>query len=142
MGWKIYFWFITLIMIAGTGLSMAESLGIILPDEGNERMVWMWWEWLYLPILGISITGIFGYAHKKQIGEKQFWKKFFIFLLIVDSLYTVYEDNIGLFNPEEMWRPAIVFPLLIAMFLPYYIALYLYGYKSDSLWDSQPTPEQ
>lgn len=142
MGWKIYFWMFTLIMVAATGLSMAESLGIILPDEGNERIIWMWWEWLYLPVLGISITGLFGFAYKKIIGEKSFWKKFFILLVIIDTLYTVYEYNIGLFSTEEMWRPEIVFPSLIAMFLPYYIALYLYGYKSDSLWNPQPNPPQ
>jgi len=111
---------------------MAESLGIILPEEGDP-VIWMWWEWLYIPVLEISITGLFDYAYKKPIGEKQFWKSFFVFLAIIDTFYTVYEYNTGVFDTEEMWRPAIVFPLLIAMFLSYYVALYLYGYKSEKL---------
>ena len=141
MAWKIYFWFITLILIAATDLSMAESLGIILPEEGDP-VIWMWWEWLYIPVLGISITGLFDYAYKKPIGEKQFWKSFFVFLAIIDTFYTVYEYNTGVFDTEEMWRAAIVFPLLIAIFLHYYVALYLYGYKSEKLWNPQTSPSQ
>ena len=145
MGWKIYFWILTLLIIAATGLSMAESLGIILLEEVDpaEREIWTWWDWIYyLPISGISLVGLFGYAYQKKIGENSFWKIFFVFLIIVDMIDTFHEYNIGTFDTEEMWRPEIVFPLLIAIFLPHYIALYLYSYKSKSLWNPQPTPSQ
>ncbi len=144
MGWKIFFWIFTLIIIAATGLSMAESLSIILPEEGDPREseVWTWWDWVYLPILGISIAGLFGYAYKKTIGERPFWRRFFVFLIIVDIIDTFHEYNIGTFDPEVMWRPEITFSILIALAIPYYLALYLYGYKSEKLWNPQPTPPQ
>jgi hypothetical protein len=144
MGWKIYFWVFTLIVVLATGFSMAESLGIVLPVEGDpsEREIWTWWDWIYLPILGISITGLFGYAYQKAIGGKSFWENFFIFFIIFDTIDIFREYNAGLYDTEVMWQPIITLSLLIAIILPYYVALFLYGFKSDALWNPQPAPPQ
>lgn len=144
MGWKIYIWVFTLIMVLAIGLSMAESLGIILPEEGDPREidVWTWWDWMSLPILGVSIAGLFGYAYQKAIGGKSFWENFFIFLIIFDTIDIFREYNAGLYDTEEMWQPVITLSLLTAIILPHYIALYFYGFKSEKLWNSQPTPPQ
>jgi hypothetical protein len=144
MGWKIYFGVFTFIVVLGTGFSMAESLGIVLPVEGelSEREIWTWWDWIYLPILGISIAGLFGYAYQKAIGGKSFWENFFIFLIIFDTIDFFREYNAGLYDTEGMWQPIITFSLLIAIILPSYVALFLYGYKSKELWNTQPTSPQ
>ena len=140
MGWKIYFWFITLLLSAATGLLMTDSVGILLPDEGGPIFdeSWNWLDWLSIPITWIGIVGFFGFTYKKIIGEQNFWKRWLIFVLIFDISNTVYDYYPEGFVTEDMWFDILAYSL----FIPYYVALYLYGYKSDSLWNPQPTPPQ
>lgn len=144
MRWKIYFWILTLVIVAGTGLYMAESLGMMLPDEEGPifEEPWTWLDWLDTLIMGASLVGLFGFAYKKTVGKQRFWKRWFIFILIFDIAYIINDYRNGIFDTEDMWRPEIVFPLVIICILPYYFALYLYGYKSDSLWNPQQNPQQ
>ena len=79
---------------------------------------------------------------KKTIGERSFWRRFFVVLIIADIIDAFHQYNIGTFDPEGMWRPEITFSILIALSIPYYIALYFYGYKSEELWNPQPNPPQ
>ncbi len=142
MRWKFYFWVLTPLMVAGTAFAIAESLGFLLPDEGDPAFSnpWNWLDWLDTFIIGVSLVGLFGIAYQKTIGNQSFWKRWFIFILIFDTAYAVYEYNTGVFDTVGMWRPEITFPLLIAFFIPYYVALYLYGYKSEELWNPPTNP--
>jgi hypothetical protein len=138
MGWKFYFWILTILIVGGTGLSIAESLGILSPEEGVPDEPLRWLDWLDMPITGISLVGLFGFAYKKIIGGQSFWKGWFIFILIYDTAYMVYQYYPEDFVGEEVWLDL----LAQSFFIPLYIAFYLYGYKSDSLWNPQPTPPQ
>ena len=144
MGWKVYSWAFTLIIGAIEFLGIGYSLDILLPEEGDLYFdqPWMWKDWLYLPVFGISVMGLFGFAYQKAIGGKSFWENFFIFLIIVEIIDTLHEYNIGNFEQQEVLYPVFTFFFFIAIFLPYFIALFLYGFKSDSLWNPQPDPLQ
>ena len=123
---------------------IAYSLGILLPEEtemGSDGFL-IWKDWLYIPIFGISIAGIFGFAYKKPIGKQKFWKTWFVLILLLDTLSMTHDYFSGFWNMEEMWRPAITITLIIAFILPYYLALYFYGHKSEELWKPLPTPPQ
>lgn len=140
MGWKIYFWLFTAAMIILTGLSIAESLDFYVLDEGDPLLdePWNWLDWIDTLVLGISLVGLFGIAHQKTIGKQSFWRKWFVFLLIFDIAITVHEYDPSLFDTQEPLGLMITFSIFIALILPFYIALYLYGY-SDSLWNSKST---
>lgn len=144
MGWKIYFWVFTILIVISALYGITYSLGILFPDEIDPARAesWIWVDWVYLPVVGISIFGLFGYAYQKTFGKQSFWKRWFIFILIFDASSMVYEYSTGVFDIEGMWQPVITLSLLIAIFLPYYVALYLYSYKSEELWNPQPTPPQ
>lgn len=143
MRWKFYFWVITPLMVAGTGLAIAESLGFLL-DEGDPFFdePWTWLDWLDTFIISVSLIGLFGIAYQKTIGKQIFWKRWFVFVIIFDIAYIINDYRNGIYGTEDMWRPEIVFPLLIIIVLPYYIGLYLYAFKSDAVWNPQPTPTQ
>ena len=138
MGWKIYFWIFTISTVAGTALLAADSMGILFPEQGPVLdETWTWLDLLATLIVGISLVGLFGFAYKKVLGKQSFWKRWFIFVLVFDISYTFsgfYHEG---FDADETWLSVIMFSLLIAFFIPYYVALYLYGYKSDSLWNPQ-----
>jgi hypothetical protein len=140
MGWKIYFWFITLLLGASTGLLIADSFGILPLDEEGPILdePWGWLDWLSLLIAWIGIVGFFGFAYKKTIGEQNFWKRWFIFNLVFDISYEFYEKYPKGFIAEELWLDILAYSIPV----PIYIALYLYGYKSDSLWNPERTPTQ
>jgi hypothetical protein len=140
MGWKIYFWFITPLMVLVTAITLAGSLGFLLLDEWAPTFeeYWNWLDWLSLLITWVGIVGLFGFAYKKVLGEQNFWKRWFIFNLIFEISYAVFEYFPEEFVAEDVWSAVLGYSL----FLPYYIALYLYGYKSDSLWNPQSTPPQ
>lgn len=137
MGWKIYFLILTLLMIAGTALIVADSLGVLLP-AGTPLLDddWTWLDSLSILITWVGIVGLFGFAYKKVIGGQNFWKKWFIFTLVLDISYTVYDSYPEGFAIEDIWYDIIAYSLI----LPYYIALYLYGYKSEELWNPRPIP--
>jgi hypothetical protein len=143
MGWKIYFWIFTLLLGVDYFFEIAFSLGILLPDEGetlfNES--WTWLDWLDTLKIGISLIGIFGLAYQKIVGAQIFWKRWFFFILIFDISYSVYKYNTSIFGPEVMWQLSATSSLAIAFCIPFYIALYVYGYKSKKLWKSSPASQ-
>lgn len=138
MGWKIYFWIGTLLLGASTGLLIADTLGILTLEDGDSLFEesWTWLDSLSILITWVGIVGFFGFVYKKTIGEQNFWKRWFVFTLIFDISYEVYTNYTEGFVAEEVW----IYILACAFGIPFYIALYLYGYKSDSLWNPQPTP--
>jgi hypothetical protein len=133
MGWKIYFWFITLLFGHLTGSLIADSLGILPLDEEGPILdePWGWLDWLSLLIAWIGIVGLFGFSYKKAIGEQNFWKRWFIFILVFDISYAIYEHYPKGFVAEEVWLDILGYSIPV----PIYIALYLYGYKSEELWN-------
>ena len=140
MGWKVYFWFTTLLLGASTGVLIADSLEI-LPLENEDSLLdepWTWLDSLNIVVSWIGIVGLFGFAYKKIIGEQDFWKRWFVFTLIFDISYEVYVESLEGFTTEVIWFYILVYSLSI----PYYVALYLYGYKSDSLWNPQSKSPQ
>ena len=138
MGWKIYFGILTFLIVTGTGITIAEILGLLLPEEGDRFVEepWALLDWLDIPLTCISLVGVFCFAYKKTIGKQIFWKRWFIFILVYDISYNIYDYYPADFITEEMWLDLLAWSL----FIPYYLALYFYGYKSDELWNSESNP--
>ena len=144
MGWKIYFWIYILLTVVGTVLIAAAFLGILFPQEAGSLFdePWTWLDWLNMVLPVISIFGLFGLAYQKTIGKQSFWKWWFVFILIFDTSYTVHEYLTGVYDTEGMQFVTISYSLLVVFLIPYYVALLLYGYKSEELWNPQPSPLQ
>jgi hypothetical protein len=132
MGWKIYFWILAILLAASTALIAADSLGVLFPEEGPLLdETWTWLDSLGILISWIGIVGLFGLAYQKVIWKQKFWKGWFVFVLIFDISYEVHEFSPEDFVAEDVWYYIIAYSFLLS----YYVALYLYGYKSDSIWN-------
>jgi hypothetical protein len=107
MFWKIYFWFITLLVIAA------------YISEGFDDV----WDVIDLIISVGAFVGLFSYAYGKRILTVQFWKFFLPSYLIWDL------TNNLIIYPLKTGEPFDIFILGgFAFIIPLYIALYRYVY--------------
>jgi len=102
----------------------------------NEAKIF---EYIDLPFTIFGLVGLFGYVYKKAFFNVIIWKWYFFIIILWDILYSIF-----LYVPHTTHNLTIglkigVFIFLFALLLPYYIALYLYGFKSDRIWNDQLT---
>jgi len=122
--WKAYFWLVVVLVIA-TVILQFQFGQMPGPSDFFDYGVWLF-----------SMVGVFGFAYSKLIVGKRLWQVWLPVVLIWD---------IGLmakqyvFEPMEMepWFMVVVLVIGGILVLPEYLALYLYGYRSDSLWSSK-----
>ena len=116
MGWKIYSWFFLLVVVAGyTEAFITESKTILF--------------YLDLIVTINSLAGLFAYAYKIKLVSVNFWKICFVLNVMWDLIYNTILQNITHPFVEEL--------LGLALCLPTYVALYLLGYKSANLWETE-----
>ncbi len=129
MGWKIYFWVLTGILI----LTYSDIFF-------NDPIVY---DFIDLPITITAMVGLFGYAYKKCIAHAGLWRKWFFIIIVWDLLYNLYfrVDLLKEATVHEQPLPLafwiILFLVASVIILPEYIALYLYGFRSKQLWDEK-----
>ena len=83
----------------------------------------------------IAIIGVVGYSYQKTILSASFWKKYLPFVIGWDAFIVYYEvtSDPELFT-DEFGLGFVVAIVLIGflILLPQYIAIYLYGYKTNT----------
>jgi WD40 repeat protein len=131
MGWKIYFW-----ALAGLLLIAFFRLFYTGPTM---------WEIMDLVISTLAIAGLYGFAHRKQLIRKSFWKVWVFVIVSWDIAYNIVLTGLlGVTSQgqvaQELGLSCIGLSLLVLV--PMYVALYLYGYRSDSLWTQDGTPTE
>lgn len=88
-------------------------------------------------ILILAILGFFGFYWNKKIFTKVFWKIFFVLNLV----WQIFSSFIPL--PQELLELEANMPpqwliniILLILFTPLLIALYLYAFKRKNIWNS------
>jgi hypothetical protein len=127
MGWKIYFVFYFALSVYSYWVSWGADRNIL--------------EYLGILVETTLLIGVYGFVFKKKIGLPGFWRKsgFFIIFWHLMTLFFYYEP------PQDNTESLIVglaFYVVSLIFIPAYCAIYFYGYKSEGLWNPQPTPAQ
>ena len=125
MGWKIYFWVLFLLLIIAYAMILTTS-----PT---------FWDILDPIVSFVALAGVFAYAYKKKIFSANFWKTWFVVIIIWDLTYNIVlteylgvAQDIG--SSLEEGTP-IDHILSILIIIPEYIALYLLGVKSPDIWN-------
>jgi hypothetical protein len=131
MGWKIYFW----IFLALNLWSYSDEL---LGNFSTRDIV-------SIPLTAIHLIGFFGYAFKKNLFNKDFWKVSFFIVVAWDMFWIVREIILVFLSTIEIIESGIsdfgpVFRIILIafvffIFLPSYIALFLYAFRSKELWN-------
>ena len=123
MGWKIYFCCLTLLLAALYVLTFAY----FLPNSSASMNIAHYFD---LPISIAALVGLYGYAFRKRIGHPNFWKVWLVVIVLWDMFY-----NLVLSGWTHLARvDMIIFLLVYGILLPEYFALYMYGFRSDELW--------
>jgi len=122
MAWKIYFFFLSSLLV----LSYWAGWG--------DR--WIVYDYLDVPMQIILFSGLYGYAFKQRIGSAGFWRIWLPFIIFWDlaGLLIHYE-------PSQDNESAVLMGVLIYIvympIIPAYLAIYFYGHKSEELWNPQ-----
>jgi hypothetical protein len=123
MGWKIYFWALAILLLLGYSRILCTGPTV--------------WEIVDIPISGLAIAGLYGYAYKKQLIHRSFWKGWFFVIILWDIFYNIVLSRVlGMTYRERTFEESELLCLAMnwSILVPVYAALYLYGYRSDDLW--------
>jgi hypothetical protein len=119
MGWKVYFWLLTLSLAALYGFTFYSTT---VP-------VFCYFD---VPISVVGLVGLFGFAHHKRIAHAMYWRMWFFGLLLWDTLFNLVLSGWVRMEPVDMLGSIIIYGLLV----PEYVALYLYGFRSKPIWQA------
>jgi hypothetical protein len=118
--WKIYFWFLLVIVGALFGGSLVLGLDMI--------------RILDFPISLTSLAGLFGYAYQKGIGVSLFWKAWLPVVVLWDLSTNFLWNGLMGFHGLDRLEVIAVIAVFYAIFAGEYLALYLYGFRSQKIW--------
>lgn len=118
--WKIYFWFLLVVVGLLFGASLVLGLDMI--------------KILDSPVSLIALAGLFGFAYQKTIGGSIFWKVWLPFVVVWDIFVNFLWNGVsGLYDLSTL-EIAFVIAIFYLLFLGEYVALYLYGFCSPKIW--------
>ena len=123
VGWKIYFFAISLIAFYGTF--------IYLSSEGAGFA-----EYLSLILLLIASVGLFGFCFLKKFLFPRFWLVFLVIYFVYGFVYIfITKVDVRLGMSDVMFYASFVFGLVVSM--PGYYALYAYGNSDNPIWSKK-----
>ena len=136
MGWKIYSVIVSFLLILS-----------YIPFSGYRyRTIF---DVLDMPITIITLVGLCGYAFKKTCLTKKFWRYWFFAAIIWHFLYFYYLRTALIFSSFKIsrlpifhfgrmsWSELAYFLFPTIFFIPIFIGLYLYAFRSGELWESK-----
>lgn len=120
--WQTYFWSIGL-LAAGAIVYDVYAQPRVQAFDVVDYATWI-----------ISLAGVFGFAYSKTILHKRVWQVWLPLAVGWDLVTLARQYSSAGTDPVSL-----VFVLVIVglLFVPEYVALYLYGYRSDSLWSAR-----
>jgi hypothetical protein len=119
MVWKIYFWVLTVLLVVLYVLTLSSSDVAV-------------YYYLDVPVSVLGLVGLYGYAFKKRLVHANFWKVWFIIVVLWDIFFNLVLPARALIEMQDI----IVLVICGAIIIPEYVALYLYGFRSRALWSS------
>ena len=99
-------------------------------------------DWLDVPMAITALVGVFGFVFRMRIFRPGFWQAFMPALLaweITYNLVLAWQMDLAL-RPlgEDLWAYLVVG---LAFLAPMYVVLFLYAYRSQSIWAGQAGPK-
>ena len=98
-------------------------------------------DWLDVPMAITALVGVFGFVFRMRIFRPGFWQVFMPALLAWEITYNLvlgWRMDLAL-RPlgEDLWAYLVVG---LAFLAPMYVVLFLYAYRSRSMWAGQAGP--
>jgi len=123
MLWKIYAWFLAIVLAAAYGAIIWEGLEVR--------------DAIDIPISLIAVIGVFGYAYKRRIVSEDLWRVWFFVIIGWDIFNSLVLEDFTEFDEFTAIEISIGIIFVLILIIPEYIALFLYGFKSETLWRRQ-----
>jgi hypothetical protein len=118
-GWRSYAFLISAVIVAGYAYLMATEFHALLC--------------LDIAVTAVGIVGLFAYAYRRPLLKRRFWALWALVLPSWDLLF-----NFVLYRQAQHGVGTLGKALSLIPFVPEYVALWLYGFKSASLWAGAP----
>ena len=120
MGWRIY------AAIMSVYLAWAYAVLVFLGPSIYDLVD--------IPISLIALLGVFGFAFKRAWIGRRFWKSWLVVMLAWDFFYNVAVARmLGVVDYRTV--SPVEAAITLALLVPFYSALFLYGYRSEKLWN-------
>jgi len=114
-GWRTYAFLISAVIAAGFAYLVATDFHALLC--------------LDIAVTAVGIVGLFGYAYRRPLLQPRLWAVWALVLPAWDLLF-----NFVLYRPAQHDVGTLGKALSLIPFVPEYLALWLYGFRSASLW--------
>lgn len=88
-------------------------------------------DYLDLALTAVALAGILGFAYRRRLVGADLWKAIAVVFPAWNFVYQFHLEG-GSLALVGSWLPIHV------MLLPGYVSLFLYGYRSEALWEKPP----
>lgn len=120
MGWKVYFWIMVVVLVTSHLIVFSSGARIH--------------NYLDVPISLITVAGIYAYAYKIKLINQYIWKIWLVFAIVWEILLSILLTTIDTKYEVGFYVDLIAALISLALILPGYIALYIYAFRSDDIW--------
>jgi hypothetical protein len=133
--WKTYFYLMIIVM--GIEFYMRFQVSMQFERHFSAR------NQLEFVLSIISFIGLYGYIYKKKIINKGFWAALFV-LIVAYQVWDAYQNyqfshalNTILPTKTDIIKESTDILVDYIVPLPFFIGLFLYGFKSAAIWNEQ-----
>lgn len=122
--WKLYLWLMVALVI-GAALSEPYSEESLEAPDIIDYGTWLF-----------SLVGVFGFAYSRAFLRRRLWQAWLPIVVVLDVglLVKQYAEDTTELDPQFIVFLVVFFVIIV---VPQYVALYLYGYGSNSLWSAK-----
>jgi hypothetical protein len=120
--WVLYLLFVSIAYIFSLLTTFLDSLPILL-------------DYIDIPFSIVGLLGLFGYIFKIKIFNSTVWKIALFAIISWHCFSYIYYPRPEIQNDVNIYMTIGSVVVIVALLLPAYTALYLYGYKSFTIWN-------
>ena len=123
--WKSYFWLLLSFSLITLGFDVHGLFYERYPEVSD----------VFATVIAlIGIAGVFGYVYKRPLLDIRFWK-LILYINLLTVFFTVYIIYVSYEGATEYKiEGTLLLTAMLIIMLPETIALYLYSFKSNHLW--------
>jgi len=128
IGWKIFFFALAGLTLLSVPLVYFSTMQIQLADAAGFASGL------------VTLAGLYGFAFHRALGARRFWAVWLPLLVAWDAIFQFALVPAGLAEHDPSEAPygtaelVFVYSMVYLLYLPIYIALYRYAYRSPELW--------
>jgi hypothetical protein len=121
--WKIYVWFLTVVVLVFLGGSITGPVSAI--------------KIIDIPLSLIALAGLFGFAYEKSILMKTFWQALLPVVVVWDLFANFLWNGVSGLRDFAWLEIVFVIAVYYMLFSAEYVALYLYAFRSEKIWNKE-----